>query len=47
MSATPAALALIDTLRQTHGPLMLHQSGGGCDGTSPMCYVLGELMVGD
>ncbi len=44
--ATDAARHLIDTLRAKHGPLMFHQSGGCCDGSSPMCYPLGEFMVG-
>ncbi|MEB3750953.1 DUF779 domain-containing protein [Geobacillus sp. FSL W8-0032] len=45
--ATEAALALIDKLKAKYGPLMFHQSGGCCDGSSPMCYPLGELIVGD
>ncbi len=44
--ATDEARRLIDTLRAKHGPLMFHQSGGCCDGSSPMCYALGEFMVG-
>jgi uncharacterized protein (DUF779 family) len=44
--ATEAAVALIERLRAKHGPLMFHQSGGCCDGSSPMCYQDGELMVG-
>ena len=44
---TPAAVALMETLRAKHGPLMFHQSGGCCDGSSPMCYPLGEFMTGD
>jgi uncharacterized protein (DUF779 family) len=44
---TPAAVALMETLRAKYGPLMFHQSGGCCDGSSPMCYPLGELMTGD
>ena len=44
---TPAAVALIEKLRAKHGPLMFHQSGGCCDGSSPMCYPLGEFMTGD
>lgn len=44
--ATDAALGLIDRLRSRHGPLMFHQSGGCCDGSSPMCYPLGEFRVG-
>jgi uncharacterized protein (DUF779 family) len=34
-------------LAAKHGPLMFHQSGGCCDGSSPMCYPLGEFLVGD
>jgi len=45
--ATPAALALIDRLRAQHGPVMFHQSGGCCDGSSPMCYPLGDFQLGD
>jgi len=26
--------------------LMFHQSGGCCDGSSPMCYADGEFLVG-
>ena len=46
VSATPEALALIRRLEQRHGLLMFHQSGGCCDGSSPMCYPRGDLMVG-
>ena len=45
--ATDAALDLITQLQAKHGPLMFHQSGGCCDGSSPMCYPDGELIVGD
>jgi len=45
--ATDAALDLIARLRTKHGPLMFHQSGGCCDGSSPMCYPDGDLLVGD
>ena len=44
--ATDAALELIELLKSKHGPLMFHQSGGCCDGSSPMCYPEGELIVG-
>ncbi|WP_198972714.1 DUF779 domain-containing protein [Xylophilus sp. ASV27] len=47
VSATPAAEALIARLREKHGPLMFHQSGGCCDGSAPMCFALGEFIVGD
>lgn len=45
--ATNAALTLIKTLEAEHGPLLFHQSGGCCDGSSPMCYPQGDFMVGD
>ncbi len=44
---TPAAVALMVKLQAKHGPLMFHQSGGCCDGSSPMCYPLGEFVTGD
>lgn len=44
--ATDAALELIELLKTKHGPLMFHQSGGCCDGSSPMCYPEGELIIG-
>jgi uncharacterized protein (DUF779 family) len=43
---TPAAAGLIRSLRAVHGPLMFHQSGGCCDGSSPMCYTAGEFRTG-
>ncbi|MFC4821823.1 DUF779 domain-containing protein [Dokdonella ginsengisoli] len=45
--ALPAALELIGRLRARHGPLLFHQSGGCCDGSSPMCYAQDEFIVGD
>lgn len=45
--ATPAALELIKRLQEKYGPVMFHQSGGCCDGSSPMCYPQGEFLVGD
>ncbi|MFC7419795.1 DUF779 domain-containing protein [Iodobacter arcticus] len=47
VSATPAALSLIKMLEVKYGPLMFHQSGGCCDGSSPMCFQAGELIIGD
>ena len=45
--ATDAALALIAELKQRHGELMFHQSGGCCDGSAPMCFAQGDFIVGD
>ena len=47
VDATDLAIHLIRMLREKHGPLMFHQSGGCCDGSSPMCYPRGEFMIGD
>lgn len=47
VTATPAALDLIAELQGEYGPIMFHQSGGCCDGSSPMCYPQGELRIGD
>ena len=44
--ATEAALAVVGRLRAEHGPLVFFQSGGCCDGSSPMCFREGELVVG-
>ncbi|MFE3328779.1 DUF779 domain-containing protein [Streptomyces sp. NPDC059176] len=43
---TPAAAELVRRLRDVHGPLMFHQSGGCCDGSAPMCYPEGEFRTG-
>ncbi|MCG2839418.1 DUF779 domain-containing protein [Sandaracinobacter sp. RS1-74] len=45
--ATPAALQLLAEIRADHGPVMFHQSGGCCDGSSPMCYPAGEFRIGE
>jgi uncharacterized protein len=44
--ATAAALAAIECLTAKYGPLMLVQSGGCCDGSSPICLRSGELLIG-
>ncbi len=46
VAVTAKAEAVIDQLREKHGELMFHQSGGCCDGSAPMCFVVGEFMVG-
>lgn len=47
IDATPAALEVMEQLRERYGPLMFHQSGGCCDGSQPMCFENGEFRVGD
>jgi len=44
---TAAAAELLARLQDRHGPVMFHQSGGCCDGSSPMCYPRGDFLVGD
>jgi len=46
VTATPAALELIAQLTAKHGAILFHQSGGCCDGSSPMCFATGEFLVG-
>lgn len=46
VSATPEALKLIARLTERNGPLLFHQSGGCCDGSSPMCFPDGEFRLG-
>jgi len=44
--ATEKAVDLIARLKETHGALLLHQSGGCCDGSSPMCFPQAEFRTG-
>ena len=46
VAVTPEAADLVRSLRAQHGPLLFHQSGGCCDGSSPMCYPLGDFITG-
>lgn len=47
VTATPAALALLSEIVADHGPVLFHQSGGCCDGSSPMCYPAGEFRLSE
>lgn len=47
VAVTEEAAEMIRRLTETHGPVMFHQSGGCCDGSSPMCYPDGEFRTGD
>ena len=44
--ASPAALAAIDLLVTDRGPVLFFQSGGCCDGSSPMCFPKAEFRTG-
>ncbi len=45
VKVTERAKEVIQQLQQKHGELMFHQSGGCCDGSSPMCFPKGDLML--
>lgn len=47
VAVTEQAAEMIRRLRDQHGPLMFHQSGGCCDGSSPMCFADGDFLIGD
>lgn len=47
VTATEAALDLIAEIRSDHSDILFHQSGGCCDGSSPMCYPAAEFRVGE
>ena len=47
VEATKEALELIEEIVADHGPVMFHQSGGCCDGSAPMCYAQGDLIIAD
>jgi uncharacterized protein len=44
--ATPPVLRLLERLAARYGPLVIHQSGGCCDGSSPICLPAAELPPG-
>lgn len=46
VTATTAARTLLSEIRADHGDVLFHQSGGCCDGSSPMCYPVGEFRIG-
>ncbi len=47
VDVTGEAADLLRRLTEANGPVMFHQSGGCCDGSSPMCYPDGDFMLGD
>ena len=47
VDVTAGAADLLRRLTDRHGRLMFHQSGGCCDGSSPMCYLDGEFITSE
>lgn len=46
VKATDAALELINEIKKDYPQILFHQSGGCCDGSSPMCYPADDYRVG-
>lgn len=46
VDVTEAAADMLRELAAVNGPLMFHQSGGCCDGSSPMCFPVGMFRTG-
>jgi uncharacterized protein (DUF779 family) len=46
VTASPEARALIAEIKADHGEILFHQSGGCCDGSSPMCYPVSDFKIG-
>lgn len=46
INATEEALTLLNELTALHGQLIIHQSGGCCDGSSPMCFSIDDFRIG-
>ena len=47
VALTPAAVEMLQRLIDRNGDLMFHQSGGCCDGSSPMCFAAGDFITSD
>lgn len=47
VALTDSSVGLLRRLWDIHGPLMFHQSGGCCDGSSPMCYPADDFITSD
>ncbi|WP_165068805.1 DUF779 domain-containing protein [Marisediminicola senii] len=47
VSLSDTSVTLLRQLWDQYGPLMFHQSGGCCDGSSPMCYPAGDFLTSD
>ncbi|MFT5641377.1 MAG: hypothetical protein ACI9A7_001481 [Cyclobacteriaceae bacterium] len=47
VAITEEAVALVRQLQEQHGELIFHQSGGCCDGSSPMIFEKGDMYLDD
>lgn len=46
VTATQLAIEFINEIKAKHGEILFHQSGGCCDGSSPMCYSVDDFIIG-
>lgn len=45
--ATDEALTFIKSLKNKYDSIFFYQSGGCCDGSTPLCYREGDFRIGD
>lgn len=43
---TNAAIEFLNLIRKDYPEVLFHQSGGCCDGSSPMCYPKDDFIIG-
>ncbi|MEO9953516.1 DUF779 domain-containing protein [Nonlabens sp.] len=47
IAITPEATKILEQLKEKHGELIFHQSGGCCDGSAPMVFEKGDMYLDD
>jgi len=47
VAITDKAIEVLNQLREKHGDLIFHQSGGCCDGSAPMIFEEGDMYLDD
>ena len=47
VAITAEAIVVLNQLKEKHGDLIFHQSGGCCDGSAPMVFEEGDMYLDD
>jgi len=47
VAITDKAIKTLNVLKEKHGKLIFHQSGGCCDGSAPMIFEKGDMYLDD
>ncbi len=47
VAITKKAIEILNQLKEKHGELIFHQSGGCCDGSAPMVFEEGDMYLDD